>query len=93
MYTIITAKEAINEALKMSYIYYADDSTWQPIVSIREQLKYLLDAVENKNDRSMLNQIIIGNYAVKEFEQAHEDFADALYVVCEVLTELKKNRL
>lgn len=93
MYTLVTAKEIIQKALDVSYKYYPADSIWQPIVSTRNQLNYLLEAVEHKNDRSRLDEIILGIYAVREFEQAHDDFANVIYEVCEILNQLKKNRL
>lgn len=46
------------------------------------------EAIKDRRD-----EIILGVYAVREFEQAHEDFANVIYEVCEVLNQLKKNRL
>lgn len=89
-------EEAINkvkETLDESYKLFPEDSQWQPIVSVRNQLNYIFDGLHSKNDRSKLGEINLGLYSVREFENNYDDFANLLYEVTEISTLMKKGKL
>jgi Tsi6 len=66
---------------------------FQPLLSIEKQIQYLIDLTENKtHDHSRLKDIMIGVYAVREFEDRDMEFANLLYEVEEVVDLLKKRR-
>ena len=89
-------EEAIRKieiTLNTSLELFPKDSTWQPIVSVRNQLNYLKDVLEEKSDKSRLDEINIGLIAVREFENDYEDFANMIYEVVGIVKLLKNNRL
>ncbi|MCF6344888.1 MAG: immunity protein Tsi6 family protein [Thiomicrorhabdus sp.] len=87
------AQLLVEEAIKKSYQDFSEDTTWQPVISTRTQLNYILDALYNRNDRSKLKDIIIGIIAVREFEANYEDFSNMIYKVVEIVDLIKKGRI
>ncbi|TNH13255.1 hypothetical protein FIA56_03005 [Testudinibacter sp. TR-2022] len=79
--------------LEKSFEILQNNSTWQPIVSVRNQLKYILEALRNENDRFKLNEIDIGLYVVREFENDYNDFADRLHEVSGICRLMIKGKL
>jgi hypothetical protein len=66
------------------------NSQFQPLISIRAQLEYLIALIQGRiTDRPKLDKIIIGIYAAREFESIDMDFANLLYEVEGVVTKLK----
>lgn len=66
---------------------------FQPLLSIESQLLYLLGLVNKSNaDMSRLDEIIVGVYAAKEFEDRDMDFANILYEVEEIVDLLKERQ-
>ncbi len=59
--------------------------------SIEKQLEYLIEALDHKNDRLKLKDIIIGIYAAREFEYTHPEYAELLYEASGVSNEMKRN--
>jgi hypothetical protein len=65
---------------------------FQPLLSIEEQIRYLIDVAETRTqDRSRLKDIIVGVYAAREFEDRDMAFANLLYQVEDVVDMLKKD--
>ncbi len=87
------AIQLVEKTIEKSFEYFSDNSNWQPIVSTRKQLNYILDALHQKNDRSKLNKLTIGMYAVKEFETDYKDFSNLLYEVIEIVDLMRKTIL
>jgi len=87
------AIKLVEKAIKKSYDDFSKNSAWQPIISTRNQLNYILDTLKNKNDASKLKEIIIGVYAAREFESDHEDFANLIYEVVEIVDLIKKGKI
>lgn len=87
------AIQKIENTLNSSFELFSKDTDWQPIIATRNQLDYLKKVLENKSDKSKLNNINIGLIAVREFESDYEDFAKKIYEVVGVVNFLKSNRL
>ncbi len=87
------AIQKIKNTLNSSFELFSKDTDWQPIIATRNQLDYLKKVLENKSDKSKLNNINIGLIAVREFESDYEDFAKKIYEVVGVVNFLKSNRL
>ena len=59
--------------------------------SIRNQLKYLLGVLKGTElDRSRLNQLNFGLYAVKEFEDSDPEFGQVLHQASRIAAQLEK---
>jgi len=86
------AIKAIEKTIQKSFESFSKDTEWQPIVSTRAQLNYILDALLGKNDASRLEEITIGILAVREFETNEEDFANLIYEVVEIVDLIKKGK-
>ncbi|MFZ6754683.1 immunity protein Tsi6 family protein [Undibacterium sp. Dicai25W] len=83
-----TLEIAHNRAEHMVEVY----KDFQPLESVRVQLKYLLGLAKNEHaDYSRLKDIIVGVYAAREFEAIDIEFAKMLYAVEEVVAELRRN--
>ncbi|MDO6811254.1 immunity protein Tsi6 family protein [Zobellia galactanivorans] len=89
----LKAIETVEKAIQMSEELFKLNSEWEPIVSTRIQLKYILTALKNKGERTKLKDLTIGVYAVREFETEYEDFANLIYEVVEISTLMKKGKL
>lgn len=87
------AKEIVIETIKETNNCYSSDSEWQPIVSVRKQLNYILESLHEANDRILLSDVNIGLYAVREFENQHDKLANLIYEVVEIVDLLKKGKL
>jgi hypothetical protein len=87
------AIKVIEKTINKSFEIFSDSSEWQPIISSRLQLNYILDALMEENDHSKLKDITIGAIAVREFETNNEDFAILIYEVVEVLELIKKGKI
>ena len=65
---------------------------FQQLHSIKAQINYLIDLIENRtSDRSRLKEIIIGVYAAREFETRDMEFANRLYQVEDLVAQIKKS--
>ncbi|WKX76210.1 immunity protein Tsi6 family protein [Zobellia laminariae] len=92
----MTKKEAIKtleKTIKKSFDIYSDNSKWKPIASTRIQLQYIIEALQNPNNREKLKSLTIGIYAVREFETEHEEFANLIYEVVEIVNLMNKGKL
>jgi hypothetical protein len=80
----MTKEEAIKKieiTIDKSFELFQKESEWQSIISVRNQLYYVLEALKKENDRSKLSEINIGIYAFREFEAYSEGFANMLHEV------------
>lgn len=66
---------------------------FQPLDSIKTQLKYLIESLNNENDRSRLDEIIIGRYAAFEFELSDPQYADVLHEASSICRLMTKRQL
>ena len=81
-----TLKTALAECRKRLVV----EPEFQPLRSIETQLKYLIEITDGaKVDRSRLNEITIGRYAAREFETRDMSFANLLYQVEDIVSQLK----
>lgn len=92
MYTKEEAIKKVEATIDKSFEFFSKKSDWQPINSVRNQLYYILEALKKENDRSKLSEIIIGIYAVREFENVYDEFADMLYEVSEINRLMMKGK-
>jgi hypothetical protein len=75
----MTATEVIEKALTLARARLDDAPGFQLFVSTVAQLEYLLSVVNGaEKDRSRLKDIIVGHFAVREFEESDPEFAKAL---------------
>ena len=60
-----------------------------PLLSIKAQLEYLIQIADGRStDRSRLKEIIVGQYAAREFEDRDMEFANMLYDVADIVDAL-----
>jgi len=67
--------------------------SFQLLDSIKHQLMYLIDALNQRNDRQKLCDINIGRYAAYEFDATDPEYANILYKAAEVSGLMIKHRL
>ncbi|MDZ4299115.1 MAG: immunity protein Tsi6 family protein [Moraxellaceae bacterium] len=68
--------------------------TFYPLRSVMEQLLYIEIALNDRlADRSKLDDVNIGLFAVREFEDRAPDFAEMLYEVEDVVTQMKVGKI
>ena len=85
----MNAVEIVERALLLAEERLAASPGFRLFDSIVEQLKYLLAALRGgERDNAKLRQIIIGRYAVQEFEQSDPEFADALMIAQDVASKM-----
>lgn len=84
----------IQKAVVQSDRLAIDYPNFQPLKSVKAQLAYVKGILDGSiEDRSRLNEIIIGIYAAKEFEERDMEFANTLYDVELIVDRLKSGRL
>lgn len=75
----MTAIEEIERALNLARIRFSEAPSFELFISAVDQLEYLLSVVKGcEKDRSRLKDIIVGHFAVREFEESDPEFAQAL---------------
>ena len=85
----LNAKENVERALMLAQTRLAVAPEYRLFDSIVNQLKYLLSALTGgERDNAKLRQIIVGRYAVQEFEQSDPEFADALMIAQDVASKM-----
>jgi len=87
------AIKVIEQTIQKSFEIFSKDTEWQPIISTRIQLNYILDALMGKNNTNKLEDITIGILAVREFETNNEGFANLIYEAVEIVDLIKKGKL
>lgn len=75
----MTAMDEIENALTLARTRLNEAPGFQLFISIVAQLEYLLSVVNGKEkDRSRVKDIIVGHFAVREFEESDPQFSQAL---------------
>lgn len=75
----MTAVETVENALVLANIRLRAAPGFEIFSSAVAQLEYLLSVLRgNEKDRSRLKNIIVGHFAVREFEESDPDLAEAL---------------
>lgn len=86
------AEAIIVNALEMCNIRQEKNPSSTVLVSIEKQLLFLLEFIKDgKGNKKRINDIILGQYGVKEFEPGDMEFANKLYEAEEVVRYLKKS--
>ena len=66
---------------------------FQPLDSVKHQIEYLLDALNNRNDKQKIGEITIGRYAAYEFEPSDPAYAEVLYKVSALCGPIAKGKI
>jgi predicted transcriptional regulator len=87
----MTAIETVNTALSLARDRLNDAPTFQLFASIVTQLEYVLNVLSGKeSDKSQMKKIIVGHYAVREFEESDPELANALIAVQSIASKISK---
>jgi len=82
--------QVLDAALQRCRELLVCDPDFPPLLSIKVQLEYLISVANGKNiERERLKEIIVGQYAAREFEDREMAFANMLYEVVEVVKSLE----
>jgi Tsi6 len=65
----------------------------QPLDSVKHQIEYLIDALNDRNDKQRLGEITVGRYAAYEFEASDPAYAEVLYKVSALCSLIAKGRV
>lgn len=87
----MTPIEYVNNALLLARERYNAAPAFEIFASIIAQLEYMervLSGVEK--DKSRMKKIILGHYAVREFEESDPEFAKALIQVQAIASKMAK---
>lgn len=75
----MTVIEEIKNALTLAKVRLGGAPGFELFISTVAQLEYLLSVMTGEEkDRSRLKDIIVGHFAVREFEESDPEFAQAL---------------
>jgi hypothetical protein len=75
----MTSVETVEQALALARARLIAAPGFELIASTVAQLEYLLSVLRgDEKDRSRLKNIIVGHFAVREFEESDPELADAL---------------
>lgn len=75
----MTAVETVEEALALARVRLQQAPGFDIFASTVNQLEYLLAVLRgDEKDRSRLKDIIVGHFAVREFEESDPELAAAL---------------
>jgi hypothetical protein len=83
-----TLQKASDETLRLR-----TESPSDPLISTDRQLHYLVDALERKNDRTKLSNIMFWQYAVHEFENIEPAYAELLHKASAIADLMKSGEL
>ena len=70
--------DTINKAIQLTKERVSMAPDFAIFDSVLNQLNYLKAVIEGRVDRSRLNKIIVGHYAVHEFEETDPEYSRAL---------------
>lgn len=75
----MTALKTVERALVLAHARLREAPAFEIFSSTVAQLEYLLSVLRgDEKDRSRLRNIIVGHFAVREFEKSDPDLAEAL---------------
>ena len=76
---IMTAIETVESALALAHVRRNTAPKFDIFASIVNQLEYLVSVLRgDEKDRSRLKDIIVGHFAIREFEESDPELAEAL---------------
>ncbi|WP_300443455.1 immunity protein Tsi6 family protein [Zoogloea sp.] len=75
----MTALKTVERALALARVRLRKNPEFEIFTSTVAQLEYLLSVLRgDERDRSRLKDIIVGHFAVREFEESDPELAEAL---------------
>lgn len=75
----MNAIQTVENALKLTLARLKSAPDFDIFISTFNQLEYLLSVLKgDESDRSRLKNIIVGHFAVREFQESDPEFSDAL---------------
>jgi hypothetical protein len=81
----------VNNALVLARERYSAAPTFEIFASIVAQLEYMARVLSgNEQDKSRMKTIMLGHYAVREFEESDPEFANALIQVQTIASKMAK---
>ena len=87
----MTAIETVNHALFLTRNRLSDAPKFQLFSLIFAQLEYILSVLNGEeSDKSRMKKIVVGHYAVREFEESDPELANALIAVQSVASKISK---
>ena len=87
----MTTIETVENALALVRAHLQVAPTFEIYTSSLAQLEYLLSVLQDKEqDRSRLKNIIVGHFAVREFEESDPELAEALIAVQAIASKAAK---
>ncbi len=86
----MTAIEIVNNALSLAQARLHAAPTVEIFSSIVAQLEYMIRVLGGGEDKSRMKDIIVGHYAVREFEESDPEFADALNQAQTIASKMAK---
>jgi Tsi6 len=87
----LPAIETINIALSLAQDRRNSAPTFELFTSIVKQLEYIERILNGEEkDKSQMKKIIIGHYAVREFEDSDPEFANALIAAQAIASKIAK---
>ncbi len=87
----MTAVDTIESALEITRKRLIVALTFELFISAETQLTYLLSLLtRQESDRSRLKNIIVGHFAVREFEESDPELAAALLAAQNIASKMAK---
>lgn len=87
----LTPIESVKKALSLAIERRNVAPSFEIFSSIVAQLEYVSMVLSGEEkDRSRIKKIIVGHYAVREFEESDPEFADALMQVQAIVSKMLK---
>lgn len=87
----MTALETVDRALELARARLSTAPTFEIFASAVAQLEYLSSVLcGDETDRSRLKNIIVGHFAVREFEESDPEFAEALIAAQAIASKVAK---
>ena len=86
-----TAIETVENALALARARLSTAPTFEIFASTVTQLEYLLSVLQgDEPDRSRLKTIIVGHFAVREFEESDPELAELLIAAQGIASKMAK---
>ena len=87
----MSAIDTLSNAIQLIQVRQAEAPTFELYKSIDGQLRYLQQVISGETkDRSHLKDVVVGAYAVKEFEEADPELARVLKEVQLIASRMAK---
>ncbi|MBV6320918.1 immunity protein Tsi6 family protein [Duganella violaceipulchra] len=87
----MSAIETVTKALELARARLNTAPNFEIFSSAVTQLEYVLAVLNgNERDKSRLKNIIVGHFAVREFEESDPEFAEALMTVQALAAKMAK---